>query len=109
MGNLSLFSKIRGIGRDSRKERAMVPVTSALEIELTDEELATIRGGHGHDDDDDHWHRRRRWWRHDGWGHGGWHGDDDDQLLIIGIIIPDFGTNERCLLFMAPLLYIDFL
>ena len=56
MGNLSLFSKIRGIGRDSRKERAMVPVTSALEIELTDEELATIRGGHHHHHHHHHWH-----------------------------------------------------
>jgi hypothetical protein len=76
MGKLSLFGKMKGIGRDSRKEQVMLPVTSALEIELTDEELATIRGGHGHHDDDDHghWRGRRRWW----WRHDGWHGDDDD-------------------------------
>ncbi len=56
MGNLSLFSKIRGIGRDLRKEQVMVPVTSALEIELTDEELETLRGGHHHHHHHHHWH-----------------------------------------------------
>lgn len=81
MGNLSLFSKIRGIGGDSRKEQVTVSVTSALEIELTDEELETIRGGDGHHehDDDDHRHGGWGWgWGHRGWGHRGWHGHDDD-------------------------------
>jgi hypothetical protein len=81
MGNLSLFSKIRGIGRDSRKEQVMVPVTSALEIELTDEELGTIRGGYGHRHHGYHGyhgHHHPHWYggyKH-GYGHDYDYGDD---------------------------------
>ena len=58
----SLFRKIRTIGRDLRKEQVMRPASSDPEIELTDEELESLRGGHGH-----RYHYRRHYYRYGGY------------------------------------------
>jgi hypothetical protein len=72
MGKFSLFGKIKGINRDSMIEQVVMPVDSALEVELTDEELETIRGGYGHHG---HWHHR---WHHR------WHREGDEDHFDFG-------------------------
>ncbi len=65
MENISLFGRIRGISVVSEKKQASL----ISEIELTDKELETIRGGwdhYGRDDDDDE--RRRHHHHHHHYG-----------------------------------------